>query len=201
MQLCAIVTKDDFASVIQQITPLRVAIGPRRVVTLGRPSKVELVAGKGLRVRGDARFSWEVGGIPIPVTLRTWQVLLVPSFAMLGGGRVLAFEPVLEALDFKRLPMFLDDRIGAAVADGLAAQTNKLAWPFERDLTLLRPLPEKISPVSELRLGPTGGHITVTSTEVRLTLDFALTIRRDAVPASLRSAEMDAPPSSRAAAH
>lgn len=194
MQLCAIVTKDDLASVVEQLTPLRVTTHPRRVITLGRPSKVELVAGAGLRVRGDARFTWDVGGLTIPVTLRAWQIMLLPSFVARNGRHVLAFEPVLEALDFKSVPMFLDGRIKEAINQGLAAQKHKLAWDFEKTLTLLRPLPDKLAPAGEVKLGPTGGRVTVTETDVRLTLDFALRVRRDAPPASLRVLD-DAPPS------
>jgi hypothetical protein len=200
MQLCAILTKDDLASVIEQITPLRVTVRPRRVITLGRPCKVELVAGAGLRVRGDARFTWDVGGLTIPVTLRSWQIMLVPSFAARNGGHVLAFDPVLEDLDFKRVPMFLDGRIAEAINDGLAANKHKLSWDFEKTLSLVRPLPDKISPAGEMTLAPTGGNVTVTATDLRLTLEFGFRVRRDAVPASLREIAMEAPPSSRHAA-
>lgn len=197
MQLCAILTREDVASVVEQITPLRVALRPKRVITLGRPAKVELVAGAGLRVRGDARFTWDAYGVTIPVTLRSWQVLLVPSFAPRDGRHVLAFDPVLEDLDFKNVPMFLDGRIAEAINEGLAAQKHKLSWDFERHLSLVRQLPDKLSPSGEVRLGPSGGHVTVTPNELRLTLDFALRLQREPVPASLRAVEMEAPSSSR----
>lgn len=202
MQLCAILTKDDLTSVVGQLTPLRVAITPRRIVTLGRPARIDLVAGAGLRVRGDARFTWDVGGLTIPVTLRSWQVMLVPSFVARDGGHVLAFDPVLEDLDFKGVPMFLDGRIAQGVKDGLAAQRNKLFWDFEKHLSVLRPLPHRISPAGEMKLAPTGGNVTVTATDVRLTFDFAFTMTRDAAPPSLRQAalEMAAPSSRRAVA-
>ena len=196
MQLCAILTRDDITSVVEQLTPLRVAMRPNRVITLGRPTKVELVAGSGLRVRGEARFTWDAYGVTIPVTLRSWQVLLVPSVAPRGGRHVLAFDPVLEGLDFKNVPMFLDGRITEAINEGLAAQKNKLSWDFAKHLSLVRPLPAKVSPAGEIRLGPTGGTVTVTATEMRLTLDFALCLERDAMPASLRALDLE-PPSRR----
>jgi hypothetical protein len=202
MQLCATLTKDDLTSVIEQITPLRVAVRPSRVITLGRPTKIELVPGAGLRVRGDARFTWDAYGLTIPVTLRTWQVLLVPSFAPRGGRHVLAFDPTVEALDFKNVPMFLDSAIKSAVKDGLAAQKSRLFWDFERHLSLVRALPEKVSPPGEMKLAPTGGIVTVTSTDVRLTLDFGFRVRRDAPPPSLRAIDDEGgvPPSNRQAA-
>lgn len=199
MQLCATLTKDDLSSIVEQITPLRVAIRPRRVITLGRPTKLELVAGVGLRVRGDARFTWDVGGLTIPVTLRSWQVLLVPSFVAHGSGHVLAFDPKLEAIDFKNVPMFLDGRIKDAVRDGLAAQKSKLTWDFEEQLSIVRPLPDRLSPAGELKLAPTGGKVDVTPTELKLTLEFGFRVRRDAPPASLRAIELEGAPSSRQA--
>ena len=113
------------------------------------------------------------------MSLRSWQVLLVPSFAERDGRHVLAFDPVLEALDFKSVPMFLDARITAAINDGLAAQKSRLAWDFEKHLSLVRPFPESVAPGGELRLGPSGGQVTVSDDDVRLTLDFELHVRRD----------------------
>jgi hypothetical protein len=178
MLLCAILTKDDLASAVEQITPLSVTLRRHRVIWLGRPSVVELVAGAGLRLRGEARFTWDVGGLAIPVSLRSWQVLLVPTFAVRGERHVLAFDPVLEQLDFKSVPMFLDARIKAAINEGLASQKNRLAWDFERRLSLVRSLPETVSPGAELALGPAGGQVEVTADDVRLTLDFELRVSR-----------------------
>lgn len=203
MQLCAIVTKDDLVSVARQLTPLRVAVRPRRVITLGRPTKIELVAGAGLRVRGDARFTWDVGGLTIPVTLRSWQVMLVPAFVPApgrAGGHVLAFDPILEDLDLKNVPMFLDGRIAEAIKGGLAAQKGKLSWDFERQLGITRTLPSQISPAGDVTLVPSGGNVTVTATEMRLELTFAFGFRRDSAPASLRAYEQEMAPSSARAA-
>lgn len=191
MQLCAILTKDDVSSIIEQITPLRIALRPKRVISLGRPTDVALVAGAGLRVRGDARFTWDAYGITLPVTLRAWQILLVPSFAPRGGRHVLAFDPVLEELDFKNAPVFLDGRIAEAINEGIAAQRHKLSWDFERHLSWTRELPDRLTPAGEMKLAPTGGSVVVTSSDVRLTLDFAFRVRRAAVPPSLRELELE----------
>ena len=179
MLLCAILTKADLVSAVEQITPLSVVLRRNRVISLGRPSTIELVPGSGLRIRGDARFTWDAGGLALPVSVRAWQVLLVPSFGMRGEGHVLAFEPVLEELDFKSVPAFLDARIKAAINEGLAAQKSRLFWDFEKHLSLVWPLPAAVAPKGELRLGPGGGHVAVSENDVRLTLDFDLDIRRE----------------------
>jgi len=179
MLLCAILTLKDVVSVVEQVTPLEVTLRRGRVISLGRPSTVELAAGAGLRVRGAALFTWDVGGVAVPVSLRAWQVLLVPSFVARGHRHVLALDPVLEALDFKSVPTFLGARITAAINDGFAAQKSRLAWDFEKHLSLVRALSDKVSPKSEVRLGPCGGNVTVTDVDVRLTLDFELEVRRE----------------------
>jgi hypothetical protein len=189
MQLSAILTRDDITLAVEELTPLRVALRSKRVISLGRPTTIELVAGAGLRMRGDARFGWDAYGITVPVTLRSWAVLLVPSVASRDGHHVLAFEPVLETLDFKNLPAFLDGRIADAIGEGLAAQKTKLSWSFDKHLSFVRSLPGSLSPSGEVRLGPTGGVVTVTEAEVRLTLDFALRVRRGAHPAASREPE------------
>jgi hypothetical protein len=106
-------------------------------------------------------------------------VLLVPSLIVRGGRRVLAFDPELEALDFKSVPLFLDAKIKAAINDGLVAQKNRLTWDYEKHLSLVWPLPASVAPAGELRLGPSAGHVTVSAEELRLTVDFELRVRRD----------------------
>jgi hypothetical protein len=44
-----------------------------------------------------------------------------------------------------------------------------------------------------------GGKVDVTATEMKLTLEFAFRVRRDAPPASLRAIELEGAPSSRQA--
>ena len=190
MQLCAILKDDDLRSIVDAITPLRLEVRPRRVITLGRPAHVALVAGAGLRIRGDARFIWDVGGLTFPVTLRSWQVLLVPSFVERNGRHVLAFDACLEELDFKSVPMFLDERIAAALKDGLAVQKQKFVWDFAKHLSLARPMPAMVTPRGEVTLAPVHGNVAVTATEIRLTLTFAFHIEREELPASRRPAEL-----------
>jgi hypothetical protein len=186
MQLCASLTKEDLTSLIEQITPLRVELQPKRVITLARPTRIELVPDAGVRVRGHASFKWDVAGLAIPVTLRSWQVLLVPSIVARKGSHVLAFNPKLEGLEFKSLPMFLDVRIAEAVKQGLAAHCNKLAWDYGKHLSVILPIPDRVTPRGEVALGSTGGTVNVTAVDVRLTLTFGVRVTREAPPASLR---------------
>ncbi|MCL2777455.1 MAG: hypothetical protein FWD73_05575 [Polyangiaceae bacterium] len=174
MRLSAVLTKDDLLGAIEQITPLDVEISrrPKRVISLGRPNRAELVAGAGLRACGFAHLRWEVAGLTIPVTVRSWQILLVPAVAMKDGAQVLAFDPILEALDFKHVPGFLDERIVETVNEMLSAQKSKLVWNFTKTLSLHRPLPDKLTPHRRFDLLPVDGEVTVTANELWFTLHF-----------------------------
>jgi hypothetical protein len=188
VHLSATITKDELVRSIRDLTPLRIDLGRRRSVTFGRPELVELVPNAGLRVRGDAKMVWEIAGLPLPVSLRAWQVLLVPSVVELDGGHVLAFDPVLEDLDFKRVPGLY--RIIDAINEGVASQRRKLAWNLSRALSVRTSLMRtRIVPEATFTLAPVSATVAVTASEVRLDATLEARIRRDVTPAaSLRSA-------------
>lgn len=196
MLLTAVVTKAELTSLIVSLTPMRIVIDERRgrVVTLNRPS-VELVAGQGLRLRGDARVTWDVAGMPIPVTIQTWQLLLVPRVLARPQTRVLAFDPVIEELDLKLVPGFLDDKIARAVRDGLAQNQGKLAWDFVRTLSKRLDLPVKMLPAKTFEIRAVDAGVAVSATELRLDILFAAKVEERveagsvAAPAAVPSRE------------
>lgn len=195
MLLTAAVSKAELATLIEALTPLRISIDERRgrSITLGRP-RLELIPNDGIRLRGDARLTWDVAGVAIPITLQAWQVLLVPRVVTRpDAGRVLAFEPVIELLDLKRVPGFLDDTIAKAIADGLAQNRSKLSWEFARVLSKHMALPARIGG-GTLAMTAVDGAVGVTEEDLKLTLRFEARVERP------RVAETDvAPRSSRRA--
>lgn len=180
MLLSAVVTKDELVALVEAITPLRIAIDERRGrgVTIGRPRAVYLVPGQGLRVRGDARIAWDVAGVGITITIPTWQMMLVPRIAARGRARVLAFDPIVEALEMKLVPGFLDERIADVLRDGIAQNRRKLAWEFSRTLSKRLPLPARIGPARLFEIAATDGTVTVTASEVRLTVTMEARIEK-----------------------
>jgi hypothetical protein len=180
VKLCAIVTRDDLVEVISDFTPLRIAIGARggRSISFGRPRTLDLVPSSGIRLSGDAKLVWDVAGLPIPVTLRAWQVLLVPTIFERDGMNIVALDPVLEELDFKSVPGFVDERIVGAINEGLASQQQKLAWAFGKTLSVRLPLPTRVSPAGRFELSAVHGAVEVTETELRFTVTFQSRVAR-----------------------
>lgn len=196
MMLSAVVHKDELVALLDSLTPLRL-VTEKRTVTLGRP-RAELVAGAGVRLRGDARIDWDLGGVAIPVTVQSWQVLLVPRIATRKRSRVLAFDPVVESLDLKLVPGFFGDKIADAIREGIAQKRDRLAWDFARTLSRRFPLSAKIAPPRFFEIAATDGTVTVTETELRLTVTFQARIERSSASDAKRPVEA---PSSVRAAH
>lgn len=185
MLLSAVVTRDELAQLVESITPLRVVIDERRgrSISVTRPHAIELVPERGLRIRGAAQISWDVAGVGIPVTLQSWQVLVAPRIATRGGSQVLAFEPVLENVDLKRVPGIVGDRIVEAVQKGLAQYGNKLVWHLARALSRRWALSTRIVPSRAFALTVADSSVEITAEQLRLT------IRLDARFEQLASAE------------
>lgn len=190
MLLTAIVTKDELAALASALGPLRITLDEQRgrSVTLGR-LRLDLVSGRGLRLRGDARLRWDVAGMSVPVTLEGFQVLLTPRFERRAAGPVLLLEPVLEELGLKHVPGFLDGKIAGALRDGVARNQHKLAWSLARALGRSLPVPRRFDELAGVRLVPTDASVTVTSEALELRIALAAAVeRRSDAPVSSRRA-------------
>lgn len=190
MKLSLSIDKHEIDELVSELTPLRIDLGRKRSVSFGRPELVELVPDTGLRVRGDAKMVWDFAGLTLPVTLRTWQLLLVPSIARRDGALFLAFDPVLEELDFKRVPGFFDERIADAVNEGVASQGGRLSWNLARLIGSSTRLPARVSPGGTVDLVPVAARVQVAATELRIEIQVGASVSAQAVatPRSLRSA-------------
>jgi hypothetical protein len=166
MELTALVSRDELAALVRSVSPLRIAIDERRgrAATLAL-ADVELVPARGLRLRGDARITWDVAGVPLSVTVKSWGVLLVPRVA----AGALVIEPVLEELDLKNVPGFLDDKIGDAIRDGITQNRGKLAWGVARALSKTWPLPARMS-LASFGLQVTSGSVVVDEAAIRMSI-------------------------------
>jgi hypothetical protein len=192
MLLSAILTRDELSLVLESLTPLRVTIDAQRdrAVTFDRPA-LELVQGRGLRVRGEARVVWDVAGIVFPVTIQSWQLLLEPRVGIGGRPHVLTCHPTLEVLDLKLCPGLVEDRLAGAVENGISKAKGRLAWDFGRTLSRYLSLPTRVRPAKGLDLVVTGGACAVTETELSLRVELSARVD-GTVKATARSARSEA---------
>ncbi|MBX3261368.1 MAG: hypothetical protein KF782_16910 [Labilithrix sp.] len=203
MLLTATVSKAEVVALVGALTPMRVCIDERRrrAVTLNRP-EVAFVAGRGIRLRGDARVTWDVAGAEIPVTVQVWQVLLVPSVVARGRSRSLALEPVVEELELGFVPGFVDGKISRAIREGIAQKRERLAWDFARTLSRRLALPARIAPPRAFEIVAAAGDVDVGDTELRLGVRFETRVverRVEAAPSEREPAALPLVPARAAA--
>ena len=185
MLVTAVVTKDELVRLVEAFTPLRLLIDERRgrSVVLGRPSLIELVPDRGLRLRGDARIAWDVAGVAIPVTIQRWQILLAPRVVTRGRARVVALEPRMEELDMKLVPGFLGDKIVMLIREGVSQNLERLGWDFGRALSRRLDLPPMVGPARVFELVATDASVAVTAAELRVSVTFDAAVERAPRPA------------------
>lgn len=176
MWIEAIITKDDFATVINQITPLRIHFDDddktNRWLYLGHPTNIELVAEKGIRISCPAEIMWSVVGLNVPFRLHTLQVLMRPEIVAKPTGHILVFNLELEEADFKGIPALVDHGIVKAVNAALAAQ--ELAWDFTKTLTNTVKMPKLLDPIEALQIKVNWGKRRVDDEAVVLAVSFQL---------------------------
>jgi hypothetical protein len=182
MWIEAIITKDDFANVVAEITPLRIHFDDddktNRWLYLGKPTSVDLVAEKGIRISCPAEIMWSMLGITVPIRLHSMQVLLRPEIVAKPTGHVLAFNLELEEADFKGIPGLVDHGIMKAVNTSLAAQD--LAWDFTKTLTNSVKMPKLLDPIETLEIKVNWGKRRVDDEAVVLVVSFQLDFIRRA---------------------
>lgn len=181
MWLEAIITQDDLARALTQITPVKIHLdddeSTDRWLYLDRPTHIELVPEKGLRVACPAEIMWSVSVVNVPIKLHTLQVLLRPEIVKKQRGDILVFNLELEEADIKGIPSLVDNRVMGAVNKALAAK--ELAWDFTKTLTFSGiKMPKMLDPISSLSIGVNWGKRRVDQEALVLVVSFQLDFNR-----------------------
>lgn len=149
-----------------------------RWIQLDRASKVDFIAGRGLRLQTSGQIQWLAAGLPITLTLNTAQLLLEPEVVADPAGGRLVFHPSLEDLDLKNVPGFLDRGVVGIVNGKLDSQGNALAWAFGKSLTVNAPLPASISPAEAFQMSVNNARVVVLADALELTVTFDMRFSR-----------------------
>lgn len=182
MRIEAMLTRDDIASLVDQLMPLKVLLGDdekrSRSLNLMEPRDVALVSGSGLRVVCRAVILWPVLGVSVPVTLSSLGVLLRPHIAEHEGRQQLLFRIELEHTDLAGLPAWFDARLTGRINKEMSERKVQLAWDFIKTVSHAFPLPDMLDPVDSFVLQGEHGTVSITDNELRLKLDFRAHITR-----------------------
>jgi hypothetical protein len=187
MWLQAIITAEDLKHALFELTPTRIQLDdddPDRAFELDPPSEVYFRANEGATIRTSARLRWDVIGIKVPVTLRSVDLLLVPSIERdAEGNDVLALQARVEDLDLSALPGFLDDKLKDRINSALARPSSFVRWRFIRTLDFHFHLPESVQPSRDLRLSARWGATRVSEQGFVMAASFGFFARE---PGELR---------------
>jgi hypothetical protein len=180
MWIEAIITKEDFTNVLGQLLPVKIHLddddSTDRWLYLDRPTEIELVPEKGLRVACPAEIMWSVSVVNVPIKLHTLQVLLRPEIVTKQRGDILVFDITLEEADIKGLPALVDHTVMKAVNEALARK--ELAWDFTKTLTNTVDMPKLLDPIDSLTIHPAWGKRRVDAEAMVLVLSINLTFNR-----------------------
>ena len=151
-----------------------------RYLWLAPPSAVELVAGRGVRITTRAKLQWDVIGIPVPITMRSVSVLLLPSIERRDGHDALVFRGELEEADLTLLPSFVEGSLVDLINAKLSAPDTALPWNFIKTLDFTFTLPDTIQPLKTLRLHALAGSVEVGTDALTLGVTWGLDAALDA---------------------
>ncbi len=173
MWIEAILTESDCARFIDTITPLTVDLGSSgRALVVSRPSHVEIVPTRGLRLTAAGHVSWTFGSLKLPLSIRVGSLLLAPTVEKRDGRDALCFRARVERLDMRALPDRIDATILHRINDALARHDEALVWPFCDALDRRFRLPRRVESADAVDVHARWGEVRITSSALVLAVSF-----------------------------
>jgi hypothetical protein len=154
--------------------------GEHRWIRIDPARTVEFAANEGLRLEVGGQLHWKTAGVPVLLTIHAAQLLITPEVVDDAEGARLLFRPSLEKMDLKSVPGFLDSGITSIVNKRLAAEGDKLAWHFGRDLANRFPLPKELVEIDGFTLGAATATVQVLDDAILFNLSLAMGFARRA---------------------
>ena len=182
-------TRVDLGHFLAMLTPLTIRLSdpadPLRELVVAPPDSIELVPGRGLRLVTTLLLSWTLAGVDVPIRASSAQLLFLPALAVKDGREELIFSLLLEAIDLRHVPGFLDTTILERINKAFAEDDATISWDFLKTLSFRFQMPARVSSVSGITLAAVGGTVKVTEEEIQLTATFETAVLHPDPPPSL----------------
>ena len=173
-QVTAVLDLATLEQLLGELTPLSVRLGdqggPNRYFTIDRPTLLEFIPGRGLRIRTSAHAHWTLAGVPIPLTIESATLVLEPSLAPPPAAGKLLFTLKLEELEVKNVPNMIEATLMPLINEGLAVLEGPLGWDFAKTLGVKIPIPPKAAPLESFTLSAGSSSVEVTSEAIVMKL-------------------------------
>jgi hypothetical protein len=174
--------REEIIELLADVAPVRIHLTEgdedRRWVELERPSEVEFVPGKGVRIVTQGRLRHELGGIGLPLGLRRVQVLFSPEVVAGHHGPRLDFRLTVEEADLEKVPGLVESMIIPKVNQALEPERLHMYWEVAQTLAFSVPFPERFEPLNRFLTKAKSVQATVTQDALILRLGIGLGVTR-----------------------
>ena len=183
MRISAQVDEDALRRLLGEILPITLLLDDDRWmegrwVTIGRPQKVDLIAGEGLRLAASGELRWPIKTLPVTVRIASLQLLIRPLVVGVGPSTRVLFRPLIEHADFERLPDIVDRGIVAIVNRALEARSQHLAWHVADTLCQRFALPTTLVPLETASIDVVSAALTIDATSIELGVSLEMDVTR-----------------------
>jgi hypothetical protein len=174
--------REEIIELLASVAPLRIHLTEgdedRRWVELERPSDVQFIPGRGVRIVTHGRLRHELGGVGLPFGLRRVQVLFEPGVVQGHHGQRVDFRLTVEEADLENVPGLVENVIIPKVNQALEPERLGMYWELTGALTRSLGLPERFEPLDRFATTAKSARLTVTQDAVILRLSVGLGVSR-----------------------
>ena len=201
MKIEAHIEHGPLARLLNELAPVRIHMTPpeegTRWLELEKPSLVQAVPGRGLRVHAAGRFRFDLWRLPVRFGIRRVGMILEPVVVEREGSPRLAFAIELEEGDLIGVPAFVERPLVRKLNAVLQPRNTKLVWGFADTLTQTFDMPHRLEPLDALSLATTQGAVFVDREAIHLSVELRPELHRTALadPASASEGDAAAPAS------
>ncbi len=145
---------------LDQLTPMRIALGGERCLYIGKPQSITFIPGEGVRVIARARIRWEILSLGFPIVIPHVSLTLRPRVVRVRARDSIAFSLHVDNADFRSVPSLVDRGIVFRINKYLDSD-NGLLWNMHEALHLSLSLPTNIAPGASVVFTPARAQLRV----------------------------------------
>ncbi len=169
--------ENDLRPFLDQITPMRIALGGERCLYVGKPQSIVFIPGEGVRVVARARIRWEILSVGFPIVIPQVSLTLRPKVVRVGTRDSISFSLHVDNADFRSVPSLVDRGIVFRINKYLESGTG-LLWDMHDALQFSFKLPENLAPASSIGLTPARARVRVRKNAIVLSTELHARVQR-----------------------
>lgn len=161
MNLVLVLKLEELDRFARQLVPLEVDLSNtahgRRVVSIHRVSRVELVPEVGIRLVLGVDVDFTVFGFTVPAKVDDLSLLIRLS----TDDRKLDFRFEIERADVRHVPELVEGALARRLNEALAEEASVPSFRFGELVQRRVALPAWLVPLRDVVLGDSGGHLVI----------------------------------------